>query len=147
MIAYFDASALVKKYVEEPASDVVRELLRRVIPTTSRFTAIEVASALARRCREGDLAAAERDGMLSDLGHDLEAFYVVEVVPDVVEAASRLLLRYPLRSGDALQLASCGLIQDKIRGQVQFIAFDGQLNNAAHREGFTTLTPHSPGGW
>ena len=56
MIAYFDSSALVKNYVEEVDSDVIQGFLRTSFPVTSRFTAIEIASALARRCRDGQLS-------------------------------------------------------------------------------------------
>lgn len=59
LIDYFDASALAKRYVEEPESGRVRELLARSLVATSRITEIEIASALARRCREGDFSDGE----------------------------------------------------------------------------------------
>ena len=50
---YFDASALVKRYVREPAAVSVRRLLKSDRAATSRLSEVEVASALTRRAREG----------------------------------------------------------------------------------------------
>lgn len=72
MIVYFDASALVKRYVAEAGSDVVRRLLRRAMPATCRLSEVEIASALVRR-REGVLTSAERDRGLAALREDMDA--------------------------------------------------------------------------
>ena len=58
---YFDASALVKRYVRETGSVKVRRLLASDTPATSRLSEIEVAAALERRSREGSFSAAERE--------------------------------------------------------------------------------------
>jgi hypothetical protein len=70
---YLDASALVKRYVQEPGSDWLREgLASGSVPTlfTSRLTIVEVISAFARRIREGSLTqhefVAARDAFRSD---------------------------------------------------------------------------------
>ena len=60
---------------------------------------------------------------------------VVELNPAVLSLARALLLRHPLRSGDALQLASCLELQERLREPVQLVAFDQRLNDAASREG------------
>ena len=58
---YFDASALVKRYVRETGSTTVRRLLASNTPATSRLTEVEVASALVRLAQEGVFTTAERD--------------------------------------------------------------------------------------
>ena len=55
---YFDASALVKRYVRETGSTTVRRLLTLDAPVTSRLSEVEVASALVRRAREGAFTTA-----------------------------------------------------------------------------------------
>jgi predicted nucleic acid-binding protein len=135
LIAYFDASALVKNYVEEPGSEAVRNLLRQTRPATSRLSGVEVASAFARRWRESVLAAADRDRLLDDLSEDFKALYVVELVSVVVTRARDLLVRHPLRAADAVQLAPCLVLQEKVGSPVAFAVYDRRLSEAARRQG------------
>ncbi len=140
MTRYFDASALVKRYVWETGSTTVRRLLASGIPATSRLSEIEIASGIIRRAREGAFPPARRDRMLAALQRDLPAVAVVEMIPDVTAGARALLLRHPLRSGDAIQLASCLYLQRELGGPVAFVAFDQRLVNAARAEGLTVVT-------
>jgi len=137
---YFDASALVKRYVREPGSTTVRRLLASGIPATSRLTEVEVASGIIRRGREGSFPPARRDRILAALRRDLPALAVVEMMPDVTAEARALLLRHPLRAGDAIQLASCLYLQRELGGPVAFVAFDQRLLEAARAEGVTVVT-------
>ena len=50
---YFDASALVKRYVRENGNTAVRRLLSSDTPVMSRLSEVEVASALMRLARGG----------------------------------------------------------------------------------------------
>ena len=102
MIAYFASSALVKRYVREPGSERVRERLEESTLATSRISPVEIATALARRCREGRLEDALRRRVLRDLDEDLGSFYLVKVAPEVVRIARDLLERSRLRVADAL---------------------------------------------
>ena len=141
MIRYFDASALVKRYVDEPEGEEVRRLLADAIPATSRLSEVEIASALIRSWREGDLSAAERDRALAALAADLAAMNVVELAPEISALANRLLQRHTLRAGDAVQLASGSYLQKKVGRTVELVAFDRRLNEAAAREGLTPAIP------
>jgi uncharacterized protein len=137
-IRYFDASALVKRYVDEPpAAEAawVRRLLGQGLPATSRFSQIEVASALARRCREGAISTADRDRAAAALAADFAALNVIELSPEVTALAGRLLARHPLRAGDAVQLASALLLARRASGRVEWVACDQRLAEAAAREG------------
>ena len=141
MIGYFDASALAKRYVEEPESPVVRRLLGECLVCTSRLSEeVEVASALVRRARDGSLSPAERDRALSALSEDMRSFYVVELFPEIARVARGLLLRHPLRASDAVQLASSTHVRESAEEDVFFVAFDGRLNEAAIGEGLTLLS-------
>ena len=64
---------------------------------------------------------------------------VVEIAPPVTARARALLERYPLRAGDALQLASCLRLRDTTGGAVAFAAFDDRLSRVARAEGLTKL--------
>jgi predicted nucleic acid-binding protein len=134
LIRYFDASALVKKYVEEQDSDLVREWLLEGPAATSRLSEVEITSALMRRCREGSISQADRDAALMAVRNDFQVLIKVELSPQVVTLARELLIGYHLRAGDAIQLASCLLLRN--RGlDLEFLAFDGRLNLAARAEG------------
>lgn len=135
---YFDASALVKRYVREEGTAKVRRLLASDVPVTSRLTAVEIASALARRARERAFSEGARDRALTALETDLASMLVVEVTPAIVARAQALILQHPLRAGDAIQLASCLYVQSELGETASFVAFDDRLEEAARAEGLAT---------
>jgi uncharacterized protein len=133
---------LVKRYVHESGSASVRQQLRAGHVATSRLSAIEVSSALARREREGAFTAAERDRAVKRLNADLAAWILLEVTAELTADAQRLLIRHSLRSGDALQLASSLYLQRETGERISFAVFDERLAKAARAEGLT-LVPFS----
>jgi predicted nucleic acid-binding protein len=135
---YFDASALVKLYVREAGSAEVRRWLARDAPATSRLTEVEIASALARRCREGAVTLSERDRAAAALRRDLASMVVVELTADVAERARRLTISRALRTNDAIHLASCQTLDRALDQDVTFVAFDDRLTAAARAEGLMT---------
>lgn len=138
MIEFFDTSALVKHYVREPGSAAVRTALRRKTPVVARIAHAELASALARLCREGSLDARARDRLLARIDADFATFDVVELRPAVSRMAAALVCRHPLRALDALQLASALALG---RPTVRFWCADERLVAAASAEGLRTTTP------
>jgi predicted nucleic acid-binding protein len=60
------------------------------------------------------------------LQSDLDAMLVVELTPEVVVRAQALLQRHSLRSGDAVQLASCLRIREQLH-DMALVAFDERL--------------------
>jgi predicted nucleic acid-binding protein len=136
---YFDASALVKRYVREVGTTTVRRLVASGPIVTSRLSEIEVASGIARRTREGALTVKQRDRLLSAFERDLPAVDVVELIPEIATEARRLLLRHPLRAGDAVQLASCLYLQRQLAQVLPFVVFDHRLALAADGEGLVVV--------
>jgi predicted nucleic acid-binding protein len=136
---YFDASALVKRYVRETGSTLVRQLLPSETPASSRLSEVEVASGIIRRAREGAFTPRHRDRMLAALQRDLPAIAIVEVIPEIAAEARALLLRHSLRAGDAIQLASGLFLQRQLGQPVPFVAFDRRLLEAAQAEGLTVI--------
>ncbi len=126
--------------MQESGSASVGRHLRSGPVATSRISAIEVASALARREREGAFTAAERDRGLKRLNTDLLAWILVELTAQLAAEAQALLIRHALRSGDAVQLASCLYLQREIGERISFAAFDDRLTTAAHAEGLTLIS-------
>ncbi len=133
---FFDASALVKRYVRESESAAVRRALARGDVVISRLSEGEVASALARLTREGHIQTRQRDRALAALLADVAAWHVVECSPAVVTLARTLLTRHPLRSGDAIQLASALRFRQMVLEPLSaFVAYDARLLEAAAQEG------------
>jgi predicted nucleic acid-binding protein len=122
----------------EPGAERVRALLGGTLLATSRITEVEVASALARRCREGALPSAERDRAVAALHRDLTRMHVVELSPEVVSRVVALLCRLPLRAADAVQLASCLELRHRLEAACLFVCCDDRLLAAARQEGLAT---------
>ncbi len=131
---YFDAGALVKRYVREKGTVKVRRLLTSDLASTSRYSVVEISSALARRVREGVLTDSDRERTLAALQEDMTALLAVELTSEVVSRAQVLLRRHPLRAGDAVQLASCLHLQEALEDQITLVAFDERLLAAARKE-------------
>jgi len=128
----------VKRYVREPGTDVVRGLLGQGTATTARFSQAEVASALAQRCREGAFRESDRDRALTALQADFATLVLVELTAAVVAKSVRLLVRRTLRAADALQIASCLELRERLSLAVAFVAWDARLRDGARAEGLET---------
>lgn len=139
MIRYFDASALVKRYVRESETPAVARLIQESTPAISRLSEAEIASALARRRRAGDLSLKAYDAALAMLRADLARLHVMELAPLVVAGVHALFARHPLRAGDALQLAAALALRDGLGTELDFVCFDERLKEAARAEGMHVL--------
>jgi predicted nucleic acid-binding protein len=136
MILYLDTSALVKFYVEEPGSRVVRALLERAqVVSTSRVAYVEMRAGLARKLRQGELREEEYKRILSDFEKDWKDYFVIEVSEGVANLGGELVEKHPLRALDALHLASALFLRERVRSDVFFSSFDERLNEAAQAEG------------
>ena len=72
----------------------------------------------------------------------LQNLYLVQLVTEaVVEEAAALLDRHALRAYDAVQLAGCLSLREKLNESPSFVCFDRQLVRAAEREGLTVFDP------
>ena len=129
----------MKGYVDEPGSAGVRAFVARRPVATSRLSEVEIASALARRCREGTLTPRDLDRALAALHTDIGSIALVELVADVAQAAVALLARHPLRAGDSVQLASCLHLRRQATDEVRLLAYDARLNDAARAEGLALV--------
>ena len=152
-IYYMDASAVVKRYVNEVGSDWVRAATSPAsspLLFTSRMTLAEVISAFARRLREGSLTAAEF-GLARDIfsGDCLKEYQVMPPTVAVVEVACILLERYPLRAYDATHLATALTAQQFLASQsypsLVFLSADDRLIRAASAEGLAVDNPNLHG--
>src|SRR5262245_46121313 len=103
MIYFLDASALVKRYVQEPGSERIRALVRMHKDlAVSRVSYLEVATAFARRVHRGHLAVGTAHKHVQQLAADFERLRVVELRPPVLELSVQASFQHALRAYDAL---------------------------------------------
>lgn len=102
MTLYLDASALLKRYVDEPDSDRFAALIASDDTwLTCRITWVEVWRNLGRRL-EPEMAATERAAFRADWDH----FQVIEVDAVLCRDAGDIAVMTGARSLDALHLAA-----------------------------------------
>jgi predicted nucleic acid-binding protein len=148
---YADTSALIKRSLPERGSAWVQALCdpaggNTII--TSVLAGVEAVSALARRCREGVLSAAQYDALRDDfLAHYEQEYQVVPLTEPLQTLARNLLERHPLRAYDALHLAAALLVSTQLVAAGLdapiFLAADERLLAAARAEGLSVDTPHA----
>jgi uncharacterized protein len=135
LIAYLDTSSLVKLYVEEEGSILIRELVKQAeLVATSVVAYAEARAALARQRREGGLTSAGYDRARDDFERDWPRYLTIEVSEAVYRSAGDLAEKHHLRGFDSLHLASFLSLYQAGARQIRFSAFDEALNRAARKE-------------
>lgn len=127
MIVYLDASALVKRYVEEDGTDAVLDVMRPDVEwAMCRFGYAETWNAVALAGEPDELKRMEREWAL---------FEVVEVTQALVERAGEVALSMRLRTLDAMHLAAALSFGE----EPIFVTWDARLHRAARERGLRTL--------
>ena len=107
MNLFADSSALAKRYIADEKSEEFDSLLQRASSlTVSVLCMPEIVSALCRRRRERTLTSAQYITARNALEADLADATVIQITDEVTVSCVRLLETSPLRSSDALQIAS-----------------------------------------
>lgn len=147
---FFDSSALVKRYVHEQGSVWVHEVTASAsghLIHISLLTIAEIASALARRHREGSLTTSERDRLFwAFLVDCARSYLLLRVEEDVIQNAVALMNRHPLRTADAIQVSSAMLLSQTLHGVqlclVIVASADDRVLQAASQEGLPIEDPN-----
>ncbi|MBE9122816.1 type II toxin-antitoxin system VapC family toxin [Tychonema sp. LEGE 07199] len=150
-IYFLDSSALIKRYVVEIGSPWIKTLTDSQTGNSLllvRITWVEVLSAFARRQREGGINAAEVAALIQNFRSEFNSRYrVIEVDEALVERAGELIVQYPLRAYDAVQLASALRVQSVLRSmpetQLIFVSADNRLLDIAQSAGLAIDNPNN----
>jgi predicted nucleic acid-binding protein len=138
MWAYFDTSALVKRYIDESGRREVLQLLRRHECVASAVLPVELRSALRRRVTEGALEAARLPEILKRVSADRAYWTLVEVGPEVLAAAEKLVAVHPLRTLDAIHVGSAQMFAAGVsEADLMFVSADKRQTEAAAVIGLT----------
>lgn len=123
----WDASAILPLLITEETTGRLEALARRDPDMLAWWgSAVECASALARREREASLDPKGADLAFRRLTQIIEFWHEIEPSELVRENAIRFLRVHPLRAADALQL-------------VPVVTLDERLADAMRKEGFSFI--------
>ncbi len=147
---YLDASALVKRYADEPGSSWTRQITDPPAQDTlllAEITLAEVAAALSAKHRApSGITQQQRDRALSRFLQDCdEHFLLLPVDRLVIDRAVELTQSHRLRGYDAVQLATALVASETLKSQSLsppvFVAADEDLLTAARTEGLPADNP------
>lgn len=151
---YFDSSALVKRYLSEDGSEAVRRRFgsqERIF--TSWLSYAEVLAVFGRKVQAGDIRREEFETLQNQLMSDWQSSLVVlEVNGRVLSNLPELVIRYPLKGADAIQLSAalwlrntCALTPDFAQGDLhlEFWVADQSLARIAAQCGLSVFNPES----
>lgn len=140
MRLYLDTSALVKLYVDEEGSPLVRSAVDQArLIATSAIAYVEARAAFVRRRHEGGLSARDYRSIIRDLDADWARYLVVEITELLIREAARLAEAHRLKAYDAVHLASAAAIHGRLAEPILFASWDLGLEKAAKREGLDPL--------
>jgi predicted nucleic acid-binding protein len=138
--AYFDTSALIKRYVNEPGSVRVGQLLRRHDFLSSALTPVELLSGLSRRRRDGDLSDRIFVALLRRIRSDRTWWDLVEVGSLVLNRAAEIVQGdMAIRTLDAIHVASLVTFQTASGSEIPLITGDGRQRDAATHLGLNVI--------
>lgn len=136
MIAYLDASALVKRYIVERGSrETIALSADSEMTATSIVSRAEVAAALAKAVRAGLVKNDVARNAQRRVAGDWPDLVRVPVTEALIERAEGLAWEHGLRGYDAVQLASALTWQESVGEAIVLATFDQQLWQAAKRVG------------
>lgn len=147
---YLDASALVKRYVREPGSDIVNarfEANERIFTSTLSYA--EVEAALGRKQRTGEIDLEESRRARERFRRDYIFFLnILELDVGTLAALPSLVDQFPIRGADAVHLSAALWLRDMMRlvpdfaqgeTHLEFGTADDELKQFARQSGLTVF--------
>lgn len=106
MKAFFDASAMAKRYIAEPGSEQVEAILHQATSLgVSVIIVPEIVSALNRRTREKLLTTPDYALIKQQLVEDVTDAEMIQLSSPVLARSIKLLEQHQLRGMDSLHIA------------------------------------------
>ena len=140
MILYLDASALVKRYVQEAGSvDVNAWIDNAQLLTTGLVTRVEVAAAIARLMRMKVVERNDAERIVNVFREEWESLVRLPIMDTTVARADRLAWQHGLRGYDAIHLASALIWRETLARPVHLATYDRGLWQAGKVEGLLML--------
>lgn len=136
---YWDTSALVKQFIQEAGTDEALALQAEAPPhSTATIAYTETFSAFRRRVREAALTEPHYQEVIRRFLEEWPAYVRINLDESILERSRTLLERHPLRTLDAIHLASAIELQEQLHEPSVLISADAQLLRAAMAEHLET---------
>ncbi len=132
MTLYAESSAVLRWLFAEPGGEDARAALSLAEKVaTSRLTLIEVRRVVGRAEREGRLAAAQAIDLLALFARAASSWAIVELVPSVAQRAAERFPAEPVRTLDAIHLATALFLRPHLPELVLLTSDERIRRNAA----------------
>jgi uncharacterized protein len=147
---FFDTSALVKRYTIETGTSWVVSVVKssrknRII--IAEITQLEVVSALVRKYQKSNISSTDLQVSLSLLErHVVRQYTLINYGVEVQREAQNIILNYPLRTLDSIQMASAYVMGQQLQAKQLplpiFVSADQKLLDVAKQLGFSVENPN-----
>lgn len=139
MILYAESSAVLRWLFNEPAGDAILDHLRHAEKVVcSRLTLVECQRAGRRAVAESQIAEADLADVLAVLAQATARWGVLELSGDVAERAGARFPVEPVRTLDALHLASMLMLRESLPG-LSVLSTDERVRHNSAQLGFEVL--------
>ncbi len=139
-VAFWDTSAIIPLFCNQPISADSRRLRKRFIDTVVWWgTHVEVHSGISRLLREGRMSEGQSLAALEKWGRLYSTASIVSPSETVLNIAARLTAEYGIRALDAFQLAAAIVWCNERPRNRPFICADKRLSLAAKSAGFDVI--------
>ena len=131
MTLYVESSAVLAWLLDEPAGAAVRLLLTSAeLIVASDLTLIECDRVLHRAAALGELTEAETADRRAHLATAASHWHVLRIAPDIVDRARQPFPGDPIRTLDAIHLASALVARASVAG-LHLLSLDDRIRRAA----------------
>lgn len=141
MNLYAESSAVLAWLLDEETAPVVRQLLTDAeIIVASDLTLIECDRVLIRAIHLGELTEAEAADRRAQLSAAASHWHILRIANEVVDRARQPFPGEPIRTLDAIHLASTLVARSAVAG-LNLLSLDERVRNAARKLGIEVLPP------
>jgi len=136
---YAESSAVLRWLLGEPGGEEIHRLLRDATKVAcSRLTLVETRRVIRRAVAENILDEIGSTAVLETLARAAAAWAVLDMSRDVAERAEASFPVEPVRTLDALHLASALLLRQALP-DLRLLSSDGRVRGNGRRLGFEVL--------
>jgi predicted nucleic acid-binding protein len=135
MSVYAESSAILAWLLDEPSGVEVRQsLMAADMVIASDLTLIECDRVLLRAASLGELTEAETADRRAHLAMAASSWHVLRIGPEIVERARQPFPNEPIRTLDAIHLASALVARSAVAG-VELLSLDDRVRKTGRRLG------------
>ena len=140
MNLYFDTSALIKRYINEPGTENVRAWIRTANNmATGLLTRAETTAGLTCLQNRGIITQGDYGQALEQFRLDWSSYHRIAINEESVARADFLACQHGLRGYDAVHLAAALIWQEALMLPVTLATYDQELASAGKESGLSIL--------